>query len=63
MIETPCVFCGELVYASPKPETWGIEWKNNTWVHYKCANDLFEAIRSIQNADEFDMTPEQEKMF
>ena len=54
MIDTPCVFCGELVYASPKPETWGIEWVGK-WVHYKCANELFEAIRRIQNASDAEL--------
>jgi len=58
MIDTPCVFCDELVYASPKPETWGIEW-NGKWVHYKCADDVCAAIRRIQEADEFDMTPKE----
>ena len=45
-----------MVYASPKPETWGIDWVTRSgktiWVHYKCADELFEAIRRIQNASE-----------
>jgi len=51
MLESYCLLCGEQVYASPNPETWGIQWSNG-WVHFKCANDLFEAVRHIQENEE-----------
>ena len=49
MIDNKCVFCNELVYASPKPETWGVQFNNN-WIHYRCANSLFEIVRRVEEA-------------
>ena len=43
-----CPLCGKLVYASPNPETWGLDWNGNFY-HYRCVGLIAEAVKRMED--------------
>jgi len=46
-----CPLCGKLVYTSPNPKTWGIEWNSNFY-HRRCVRLIAEAAKRIEECEE-----------
>lgn len=47
-----CILCDEIVCVGGDEKTWGLAWGGGRLVHYRCAYDLFGAVRRIQSKPE-----------
>ncbi|KKN56374.1 hypothetical protein LCGC14_0572850 [marine sediment metagenome] len=52
-----CVLCDRAVAAGKDEDKWGMWWGGGKWIHYKCIENAYEAMRRVRGGIERELHP------